>query len=162
MAFGSADHCVYYYDLRNTKSALNVFKGHKKAVSYVKFLNETELVSASTDSQLKLWSVGKNHCQRSFIGHTNERNFVGLATDGEYIVCGSENNSLYIYYKGLPKHALTFHFDSAKMLVSKAVRRARKKCAAEKPSAYEREERKRPESMLLQPRDLHTAAAEAA
>ncbi len=24
---------------------------------------------------------------------------MGLATDGDYITCGSENNGLYIYYK---------------------------------------------------------------
>ena len=30
LAFGSADHCVHYYDLRATKKPLNVFKGHKK------------------------------------------------------------------------------------------------------------------------------------
>lgn len=118
LAFGSADHCVHYYDLRNTKSPLAVFKGHKKAVSYVKFLNDTEVVSASTDSQLKMWSTTKPHCQRSFKGHINEKNFVGLATDGDYVACGSENNSLYIYYKGLPKHALSFHFDSSRLLVS--------------------------------------------
>ena len=29
----------------------------------------------------------------------NEKNFVGLATDGDYITCGSENNGLYVYYK---------------------------------------------------------------
>ena len=40
LAFGSADHCVHYYDLRYTKQPLNIFKGHKKAVSYVKFLNK--------------------------------------------------------------------------------------------------------------------------
>ena len=34
------------------------------------------------------------------LGHVNEKNFVGLATDGDYITCGSENNGLYIYYKG--------------------------------------------------------------
>lgn len=120
LAFGSADHCVHYYDLRNTKGPLSVFKGHKKAVSYVKFLNDTEIVSASTDSQLKLWSTHsqRSHCQRSFKGHVNEKNFVGLATDGDYVACGSENNSLYIYYKGLSKHALTFFFDSSKLLVS--------------------------------------------
>ena len=33
------------------------------------------------------------------LGHVNEKNFVGLATDGDYITCGSENNGLYIYYK---------------------------------------------------------------
>ena len=118
LAFGSADHCVHYYDLRSTKQPLNVFKGHRKAVSYVKFLNSEDIVSASTDSQLKLWNVNQSHCARSFTGeihqhqlvhlcsflslsgHVNEKNFVGLATDGDYITCGSENNGLYIYYKG--------------------------------------------------------------
>lgn len=33
--------------------------GHLKAVSYAKFLNGEEIVSASTDSQLKLWNVNK-------------------------------------------------------------------------------------------------------
>jgi E3 ubiquitin-protein ligase RFWD2 len=114
LAFGSADHCVHYYDLRNTKSALRVFKGHKKAVSYVKFLNGTDLVSASTDSQLKLWNVNSDSCRRSFQGHVNEKNFVGLATDGDYITCGSENNSLYVYYKGLSKPLFSYKFDVIK------------------------------------------------
>lgn len=114
LAFGSADHCVHYYDLRNTKTALNIFKGHEKAVSYVKFINENELVSASTDSQLKLWSLTDNHCLRSFRGHQNEKNFVGLATSGDFIACGSENNSLYVYFKGVSRHSLSFHFDSGK------------------------------------------------
>ena len=38
-------------------------------------------------------------------GHVNEKNFVGLATDGDYITCGSENNGLYIYYKVLFRSA---------------------------------------------------------
>ena len=37
-----------------------------------------------------------------------QKNFVGLATDGEYIACGSENNSVYVYYKGLPKKLMSF------------------------------------------------------
>lgn len=118
LAFGSADHCVHYYDLRNTKNPLMVFKGHKKAVSYVKFLNNEEIVSASTDSQLKLWSTAKSPCLRSFKGHINEKNFVGLATDGDFIACGSENNALFVYYKGLSKQVLTFWFDSVRVLVS--------------------------------------------
>ena len=40
------DHCVHYYDLRNPKKSLAVLKGHRKAVSYAKFLNENEVVSA--------------------------------------------------------------------------------------------------------------------
>ena len=44
--------------------------------------------------------VGRTFAESSFTGHQNEKNFVGLATDGEYIACGSEDNSLYLYYKG--------------------------------------------------------------
>nr|CAH7714422.1 unnamed protein product [Callosobruchus chinensis] len=112
LAFGSADHCVHYYDLRNMKEAVSVFKGHKKAVSYVKFLNSEELVSASTDSQLKMWNIGTPYCLRSFVGHVNEKNFVGLATDGDYVACGSENNALYVYYKGLSKKLFSYKFEA--------------------------------------------------
>uniref|UniRef100_A0A4W4EF17 COP1 E3 ubiquitin ligase n=1 Tax=Electrophorus electricus TaxID=8005 RepID=A0A4W4EF17_ELEEL len=119
LAFGCADHCVHYYDLRNTKQPIMVFKGHRKAVSYAKFVNGEEIVSASTDSQLKLWNVGKPHCLRSFKGHVNEKNFVGLASNGDYVACGSENNSLYLYYKGLSKTLLTFKFDTVKSVLDK-------------------------------------------
>lgn len=112
LAFGSADHCVHYYDLRNMKEAVAVFKGHKKAVSYVKFLNSEDIVSASTDSQLKMWNVNAPCCLRSFVGHINEKNFVGLATDGDYVACGSENNALYIYYKGLTKKLFSYKFEA--------------------------------------------------
>jgi len=119
LAFGSADHCVHYYDLRNTKEPIVVFRGHRKAVSYTKFLNSNDIVSASTDSQLKLWNVSNPQCLRTFKGHANEKNFVGLATDGDYIACGSENNSLYIYYKGLSKQLLTYKFDPARTVLEK-------------------------------------------
>ncbi|MEQ2247867.1 coatomer subunit alpha [Ilyodon furcidens] len=117
--FSPTDHCVHYYDLRNTKQPIMVFKGHRKAVSYAKFVNGEEIVSASTDSQLKLWNVNKPHCLRSFKGHINEKNFVGLASNGDYVACGSENNSLYLYYKGLSKTLLTFKFDTVKSVLDK-------------------------------------------
>ncbi|KOB72382.1 Uncharacterized protein OBRU01_12444 [Operophtera brumata] len=114
LAFGSADHCVHYYDLRAPRRALAVLKDHRKAVSYVKFLDAHTLVSASTDSQLKLWRVDSPRCVRSFTGHANEKNFVGLATDGTYVACGSENNALYVYYAGLSRPLLTYRFDAAR------------------------------------------------
>jgi len=110
IAFGSADHCVHYYDLRNPKHPAVLCKGHKKAVSYVKFMNSQELISASTDSQLRLWTVDNGQCVRTLKGHQNEKNFVGLATDGDYVACGSENNNLYVYYKELSKPILTHPF----------------------------------------------------
>ena len=45
------------------------------------------------------------------IGHVNEKNFVGLATDGDYITCGSENNGLYIYYKGNRSNSIAIAID---------------------------------------------------
>ncbi len=112
LAYGSADHRVYYYDLRNTRSPLTVFKEHRKAVSYVKFLNRHELVSASTDSQIKLWSTeAPPSCRRSYTGHLNEKNFVGLTANEDYIACGSENNSLYVYYKGIERQMLSYCFE---------------------------------------------------
>lgn len=123
LAFGSADHCVHYYDLRNMKEALCVFKGHRKAVSYVKFINKEEIVSASTDSQLKMWNINNPLCLRSFVGHVNEKNFVGLATDGDYVACGSENNALYVYYKGLTKQLFSYKFDAVRSILELQDRR---------------------------------------
>lgn len=34
-------------------------------------------------------------------------------------VSGSENNSLYIYYKGLSKHLLTFKFDTVRSVLER-------------------------------------------
>ncbi|OTF80223.1 will die slowly-like protein, partial [Euroglyphus maynei] len=111
LAFASADHSVYYYDLRTTKSPLLTYKGHNKAVSYVKFLNEKEIVSASTDSQIKLWTTEHSNCIRSYRGHLNDKNFVGLTTNDDFLACGSENNSLYVYYKGMEKQMLSYSFN---------------------------------------------------
>ena len=45
----------------------------------------------------------------------NEKNFVGLATDGDYVTCGSENNGLYVYYK-VDSHHNQDEFDFLKSL----------------------------------------------
>lgn len=116
LAFGSADHCVNYYDLRNLKSPLVIFHGHRKAVSYVRFLSANELLSASTDSQMKLWNVDSKNCIQSYQGHINEKNFVGLTSNEDYFACGSENNSFFLFYKGLSKPLFSFKFDAARTL----------------------------------------------
>ncbi|KAJ2642495.1 hypothetical protein IW137_002704, partial [Coemansia sp. RSA 1287] len=70
-----------------------------------------EIISASTDSSLKLWSMRTQECVRTFSGHTNEKNFVGLTTMGEdWIACGSENNTMYAYYRNLSHPAVTHQF----------------------------------------------------
>jgi len=106
IAFGSADHNIYYYDIRNAKRVWECIKGHKKAISYVKFRNRFEFVSASTDNTLKLWSINPHSVEipsnqlsnaksnekvqliRTYSGHLNERNFAGLSInkDGDFIL----------------------------------------------------------------------------
>ncbi|KAG0294086.1 RING finger and WD repeat domain-containing protein 2, partial [Dissophora globulifera] len=113
IAFGSADHHIHYYDLRKPSEPLFVFKGHRKAVSYVKFLGREELVSASTDSTLKLWNTLRMNCVRTYTGHVNEKNFVGLSASGDWISCGSENNAVYTYYKELRDPVVTVKFGSS-------------------------------------------------
>ncbi|KAG2494053.1 hypothetical protein HYH03_007697 [Edaphochlamys debaryana] len=145
LAVGSALHCAVVYDVRQPSAPLHTLLGHRKAVSYVRWLsNRNELVTASTDSTLKLWSLsasssataavgggggaglaaapsgaggsdssgGGAEVVRTFSGHVNERNFVGLSTDGDYIACGSESHEVFVYYRSIPQPALSYKFPS--------------------------------------------------
>lgn len=112
VAVGSADHDIHYYDLRNSSMPLHVFSGHRKTVSYVKFISPNELASASTDSTLRLWDVKENSHIRTLKGHTNEKNFVGLSVNSEYIACGSETNEVFVYHKAISKPAAWHRFGS--------------------------------------------------
>ncbi|KAG4386285.1 hypothetical protein AAZX31_11G018300 [Glycine max] len=120
LAFGSADYSTYCYDLRNLRSPWCVLAGHRKAVSYVKFLDSETLVSASTDNTLKIWDLNKtspvgasiNACSLTLSGHTNEKNFVGLSVADGYIACGSETNEIYTYYRSLPMPITSHKFGS--------------------------------------------------
>ncbi|KAJ1647306.1 hypothetical protein LPJ64_001287 [Coemansia asiatica] len=111
LSFGSADHNVHCFDLRSPKQPLCVLRGHRKAVSYTRFLTPDKIVSASTDSSLKLWNLRTQECVRTFVGHSNEKNFVGLTTSaGDWIACGSENNTMYAYHHNLSHPAVTYKF----------------------------------------------------
>ncbi|KAL3503211.1 hypothetical protein ACH5RR_037660 [Cinchona calisaya] len=117
LAFGSADHRIYYYDLRNSKIPLCTLIGHNKTVSYVKFVDSTTLVSASTDNTLKLWDLSMCTVRvidcplQSFTGHLNVKNFVGLSASDGYIATGSETNEVFVYHKALPMPAVSYKFN---------------------------------------------------
>ncbi|KAL5738030.1 hypothetical protein ACOSP7_030791 [Xanthoceras sorbifolium] len=118
LAFGSADHRIYYYDLRNSKIPLCTFIGHNKTVSDIKFVDSATLVSASTDNTLKLWDLSMCSSRvidtplQSFTGHMNVKNFVGLSVADGYIATGSETNEVYVYHKAFPMPALSFNFNN--------------------------------------------------
>ncbi|KAI8011253.1 Protein SPA1-RELATED 3 [Camellia lanceoleosa] len=109
---------IYYYDLRNSKVPLCTLIGHNKTVSYVKFIDSTNLVSSSTDNTMKLWDLSLCTARvldcplQSFTGHTNVKNFVGLSVSEGYIATGSETNEVFIYHKAFPMPALSFKFGS--------------------------------------------------
>ena len=124
---GCADHRVHLFDLRNPSEAVAVLSGHRKAVSYVRFLpSGDELCSASTDSTLCVWDIrggmfgeqsgqdkslrGEPKPETVLEGHTNEKNFVGLSVnsgDG-LIACGSETNEVGPDRHCSPRHRMPF------------------------------------------------------
>jgi E3 ubiquitin-protein ligase RFWD2 len=129
---------VHLFDLRSPRAPLAVLKGHSKAVSYVRWAGPDALVTASTDSTLRLWTAsggrgssdtgaggqqqqqepgvggatgwdceeGGWHCSQEFRGHQNSKHFVGLATHGPFIACGSETNEVFMYHQGLAQPSL--------------------------------------------------------
>ncbi|KAJ6417686.1 hypothetical protein OIU84_001127 [Salix udensis] len=99
VAVGCADRNVYGYDIRMTIAPVFVLDGHRKTVTYIKFLDNVTLVSASIDGCLKLWNSDNSNVIRSYRGHVNNRNFVGLSVwrKGGLLGCGSENNKVFVY-----------------------------------------------------------------
>lgn len=85
--------CVKYF----IAHLFSLLSGHRKAVSYVRYLNGNELVSASTDSTLRLWETQSCVNTRVFNGHSNEKNFVGLSVSDDFISCGSETNEVTMH-----------------------------------------------------------------
>ncbi|KAJ3346492.1 coatomer subunit alpha [Entophlyctis luteolus] len=57
----------------------------------------------------------KPYCVRSFAGHVNEKNFVGMSINstGEFIACGSENNCVYTYFSSLSNPIVSHRFGNA-------------------------------------------------
>jgi E3 ubiquitin-protein ligase RFWD2 len=58
LAVGSASHHALIYDLRSPRVPLGTLRGHAKAVSYVRWLSDCELVTSSIDSTVRLWTAG--------------------------------------------------------------------------------------------------------
>ncbi|GMT31560.1 hypothetical protein PFISCL1PPCAC_22857, partial [Pristionchus fissidentatus] len=105
IAMAVSDSTVYIYDLRFPRSAVVQLRGHKRAVSYVRYMrgagagSKGRLLSAAIDSTVREWDVGTARCERVFRGHTNEKNFTGLTTNGgDHFVTGSEGNDMYMFH----------------------------------------------------------------
>eukprot|EP00297_Palpitomonas_bilix_P005033 CAMPEP_0113870896 /NCGR_PEP_ID=MMETSP0780_2-20120614/2339_1 /TAXON_ID=652834 /ORGANISM="Palpitomonas bilix" /LENGTH=662 /DNA_ID=CAMNT_0000856221 /DNA_START=174 /DNA_END=2162 /DNA_ORIENTATION=- /assembly_acc=CAM_ASM_000599 len=111
-AFGCADRCVYEADLRKPgHTVVNHFTGHHKAVANVRYIDPHHIVSASTDSTLKMWNTDTGELERTYTGHLNERSFVGMETFDSYILTGSESNAAFLYHQSSQRPLLWHHLD---------------------------------------------------
>jgi E3 ubiquitin-protein ligase RFWD2 len=115
VAMACSDHGVYVYDTRrvslpssplssSSSSALFVLHDHSKPASYVRFFRENMVVSAAIDGSIKLWDISNSMAEavlpvRSYRGHCNKKNFVGLSVweEGGLFACGSESNEVFAY-----------------------------------------------------------------
>ncbi|GLU24238.1 hypothetical protein SLE2022_401880 [Rubroshorea leprosula] len=116
VAVGCADGKACGYDVRNMEGPVVVFNGHKKAVTYLKFLDSNTVVSAGTDGWLKLWNINdSSRAVRRYKGHVNNRSFVGLSVwrHGGLLGCGSENNQVFVYDKRWGKPIWAHEFEPA-------------------------------------------------
>ncbi|KFK26834.1 hypothetical protein AALP_AA8G299900 [Arabis alpina] len=102
LAVGCADRNAYVYDIRRLVDPIVVLDGHAKTVTYAKFMDPHTIVTGSTDGSLKLWDIlNERRVVRTYRGHVNSRNFVGLSVwrHGGLVVSGSENNQVFLYDK---------------------------------------------------------------
>ncbi|VVB17373.1 unnamed protein product [Arabis nemorensis] len=102
LAVGSADRNAYVYDIRRPVDPIVVLDGHSKTVTYARFMDPHTIVTGSTDGSLKLWDIANGRgVVRTYRGHVNSRNFVGLSVwrHGGLVVSGSENNEVFVYDK---------------------------------------------------------------
>ncbi|OIR57992.1 MAG: E3 ubiquitin-protein ligase COP1-like [Amphiamblys sp. WSBS2006] len=103
-AYGCADSRAYLHDTRNTSSPVSVLVGHKKAVSYCCCMDPKTLATASSDGTLIRWALdGREQIspEKTYTGHCNEKNFVGLSVTPELLATGSETNTVYFYHKNV-------------------------------------------------------------
>lgn len=102
LAVGCADRNAYVYDIRRLVDPIVVLDGHTKTVTYARFMDPHTIVTGSTDGSLKLWDIANGRrVVRTYRGHVNSRNFVGLSVwrHGGLVVSGSENNQVFVYDK---------------------------------------------------------------
>lgn len=137
LAVACADAHAYVYDLRQLSAPVVTLHGHSRPVSYVKFLDRSTLVTAAIDATLAAWdlssprselsssssagcSIGRvlTTPQKVFKGHSNCKNFVGLAVrpEDQLVACGSERSEVFTYSMSWDMPVTSYDFSAASTL----------------------------------------------
>ena len=98
-AVASEDHNIYIFDMRKLDRALNVLKDHVAAVMDLEFSpTGEELVSASYDRTVRLWSRMKGHSRDIYHTKRMQRVFsVKWTPDSNYILSGSDDGNIRLW-----------------------------------------------------------------
>ncbi|MCJ1310668.1 rRNA-processing protein sof1 [Agyrium rufum] len=98
-AVANEDHNVYMFDSRNMKRALNILKDHVAAVMDVEFSpTGEELVTASYDKTIRLWSRATGHSRDIYHTKRMQRVFSTCFTpDARYVLSGSDDGNIRLW-----------------------------------------------------------------
>ncbi|KAG8528302.1 uncharacterized protein KY384_007219 [Bacidia gigantensis] len=98
-AVANEDHNIYIFDMRKMDRALNVLRDHVSAVMDVEFSpTGEELVSASYDRTIRLWSRSSGHSRDIYHTKRMQRCFSAKWTaDARWLLSGSDDGNVRIW-----------------------------------------------------------------
>ena len=99
LACANEDHNTYCFDMRNMKRALNILKDHVAAVMDVEFSpTGEELVTASYDRSIRLWSRAQGHSRDIYHTKRMQRVFAAQFTpDSNWVLSGSDDGNVRLW-----------------------------------------------------------------
>lgn len=98
-ASGGDDHNAYYWDMRNLKRSLNVYKDHVSSIMDLDFSpTGEELVTGSYDKTLRIFKTRQGHSRDIYHTKRMQRiHVVKFSTDARYILSGSDDYNIRLW-----------------------------------------------------------------
>lgn len=98
-ASGSDDHNGYYWDMRNLKRSLTVYKDHQSAVTDIDFSpTGEELVTGSYDKSIRIFKTRAGHLRDIYHTKRMQRvHVVKFSTDARYLLSGSDDYNIRLW-----------------------------------------------------------------